>query len=58
MVVSYFRYIFENFTGGNFVLMKMRITKVEPGDFGQYKCFAINKEGQGESFVNLVGKCR
>lgn len=48
------KYKFENYTGSNFVLMKMRIDPIEEGDFGEYGCYAENSEGSGENFVRLM----
>ena len=54
--VFVYRYRFENFTGSNFVLMKLRINDVEENDYGEYGCFAENSEGSGENFVRLLSK--
>ena len=52
------RYRFENFTGSNFVLMKLRINEVNENDYGEYGCYAENSEGNGENFVRLLRKLK
>ena len=52
----FFRYKFENYSGSNFVLMKMTINNVQSTDFGRYGCYAENSEGSGENFIKLGRK--
>lgn len=43
----------ENFLGSNYLLMKLTIHDINDGDYGQYRCYAENSKGNGESFVTL-----
>ena len=51
-----FRYIFQNFFGSNYVLMKLNIRDLNENDYGRYRCYAENSEGSGQNFVQLSSK--
>lgn len=48
------KYTFESYFGSNFVLMKLIIHDIDSNDFGKYRCYAENSEGNGENFVTLA----
>ncbi|XP_045209942.2 protein amalgam-like [Mercenaria mercenaria] len=47
------KYTFETYFGSNYVLMKLIIHDIDSSDYGRYRCYAENSEGNGENFVTL-----
>lgn len=47
------KYTYESFFGSNYVLMKLVINNIDSNDFGKYRCYAENSQGNGENFVTL-----
>lgn len=47
------KYIFQNYIGSNYVLMKLTIKDLNENDYGSYRCYAENSEGTGQSAVLL-----
>ncbi|XP_060572513.1 protein amalgam-like [Ruditapes philippinarum] len=47
------KYAEEYYFGSNYVLMKLIIQDITENDFGQYRCYAENIEGNENAFVEL-----
>lgn len=50
------QHILESTAKETRVVMSLNISKVQPKDYGMYKCFAQNAMGQGGATVRLYGE--
>lgn len=50
------KYQFDEVQDGYQTIMRLTIRRLEPTDFGSYKCTAKNKLGEKEGLVRLYGR--
>lgn len=48
------KFVEEYYFGSNYVLMKLTIRDIEQDDYGRYRCYAENTEGENHAFVELT----
>ncbi|XP_052272937.1 lachesin-like [Dreissena polymorpha] len=47
------KFIKESYFGSNYVMMKLTVRDITEADYGDYKCYAENSQGNGENTVTL-----